>query len=308
MKALAIAAAVVVLAACGKSTPPAPAADTGPACVVPPPSRLIPHRSLVITDVATLGARDLSLPRVLEALRTSVRDAASYRLIGAVDRFELTPSNGRHCGLYALVYQSGPRALVVESILPNPQPACGTIACRPARTWLAQLSTTTAAPARAALLETFLFTGVPGFRPALHPQHVRGPRAGGYPDSSGTLRTYTATAAQAWLIGASGTLTATAVPPLRFTGTSTAIVPGPDGPAHVLPPVLAAIFTYPQRQSIADNFLDATACEPCAEGPEARPEDVVRRVLPRDPLAPLEGLILRELPTDLPLQGAPRTQ
>ncbi len=350
MRHLAVALSALALLACRDPAPPTDATKAAaPAeCTVPPAAAVVPHRSLEVTDLATLGARDFSLRRVLRvliaqrmperagpALEATVQatflslvappralsGAApralldEYRPIALVNRLELTPSNGRHCGRFDIVYARGGDALVFEAVLPNPRPGCGVIACRPVQLAWDALTRTAAPAERAAALETFFFSGLSGFRPAIHLHHFRGDRAGGYPNSSGEVRVHQGAVQRELLLAHATTATPTFTATVAASGhhaltstrtfTFTATVAGPDGPSFELGPLRVGE-TMAQRKRIMNLYLDNTACEPCPPGPDVKPEEVVREALPRDAQAPIEGLILLGRDTDVPLQGNAR--
>lgn len=332
-RALALFALAVI--GCSKPAPPPPTPSPSQ-CAVPPKADVTPHRSLEVTDLATLGARDFSLRRVLRVLiaqrsperagpalestvqatfRTLVPAGAAldeYRPIALINRVELTPSNGRHCGRFDLVYARGADALVFEAVLPNPRPGCGVIACRPVQeAWFA-LTRTAAAAERAAMLETIYFSGLAGFRPVVHTHHFRGPLAGGYPGSSGEVRVHQGLAMRELILPHATTATPTFTATIAAAGhgavtstrthTFTATRAGPDGPTYELG-LLRVGETMAQRARVMNLYLDNTACEPCPSDPDVSPADIIREVLPRDAQAPIEGLILRAHDTDIPLQG-----
>ncbi|WP_437828859.1 hypothetical protein [Sorangium sp. So ce1153] len=106
--------------------------------------------------------------------------------IAVVNRFDLAPKDGSHCGEYRIVYGkksagiADRNLIIVEAQLPNPHPECGIDACLPVAEFWARLSTLDAAQ-RAQELETFFTVGLldAGFGPVLHPDNfadaVHGP-------------------------------------------------------------------------------------------------------------------------------------
>jgi len=104
-------------------------------------------------------------------------DPDSFFPVAVVNRFDLTPIDGSKCGQYRIIYakRSGlddPNNrvfLIFEAALANPVPGC-LEACRPvAELWKGLESKST--KDIATQVRTFFFAGIPGFRPAIHPQH-----------------------------------------------------------------------------------------------------------------------------------------
>jgi hypothetical protein len=122
---------------------------------------------------------------------------AAYRAIALVNRFDLAPPSGAHCGEYRIVYAKDPNVgagrnlLIFEAVLPNPRPACGLAACRPIQELWASLSDQPSAEARARRLEQIYFTGVRGFAPVIHHRHfaLGGGATGRYAGTTGQIRT-----------------------------------------------------------------------------------------------------------------------
>lgn len=89
--------------------------------------------------------------------------------VGLFNRFDLAPPDGEHCGEHRIVYakRSGmtndnDRNLIIfEAAIPNPTPSKGLAGCFPIASFWASLSTQPT-QRRAALLETFYFTGLTG--------------------------------------------------------------------------------------------------------------------------------------------------
>ncbi|AUX46779.1 uncharacterized protein SOCE26_082880 [Sorangium cellulosum] len=106
--------------------------------------------------------------------------------LAVVNRFDLAPQDGSHCGEYRIVYgkksagQADRNLIIFEAQLPNPHPECGVAACLPVAEFWARLPTLSAAE-RAQELETFFTVGLldAGFGPVLHPDNyadaVHGP-------------------------------------------------------------------------------------------------------------------------------------
>lgn len=169
-------------------------------CIVPPvtyTNEVEPRRSLYISDRATLEAGDFSLARSLSRLAGQVGKsavpetlnaiAAGLKLDDPVDAFQATalrnrldraPGNWSNCGEYHIVYRKPATGagdedttLVLELVLPNPKPGCREGCLEVARFWKT-LSAELNPATRAKRLEAFYYTGLPGFRPALHVEHV----------------------------------------------------------------------------------------------------------------------------------------
>ncbi|WP_437967473.1 hypothetical protein WMF04_49355 [Sorangium sp. So ce260] len=94
--------------------------------------------------------------------------------VALVNRFDLAPEDGSHCGEYRIIYakKSGEtnifdrNFIIFEGQLPNPNPECGVAACLPVAEFWANLSTLTETQ-RATALEGFYFFGLPGFAPVI---------------------------------------------------------------------------------------------------------------------------------------------
>ncbi len=98
----------------------------------------------------------------------------AYFPIAVVNRFDLAPVTGAHCGEYRVIFArrsglvTGDRNFAIfEAVLANPRLDLGLEGCRPVLNFWSSLSTKTAA-VRAALLRSFHFTGLPGFSPVVH--------------------------------------------------------------------------------------------------------------------------------------------
>jgi hypothetical protein len=121
----------------------------------------------------------------------------AYQAIALVNRFDLAPPSGAHCGEYRIVYAKDPRVgpgrnlLIFEAVLPNPRPECGLAACRPVQASWASLSELPDPSARAAQLEQLFFVGVGGFAPVIHHRHfaLGGAASGLHAGTTGQIRT-----------------------------------------------------------------------------------------------------------------------
>ena len=102
-----------------------------------------------------------------------------YVPIALTNRFDLAPTDGANCGEYRIIYAKNSgitnttnRNLVIfEAVLPNPDPSAGLAACRPVAQFWADLSSVDAAGERAARLQQFYFSGIPGFQPVITADH-----------------------------------------------------------------------------------------------------------------------------------------
>ena len=150
-------------------------------------------------DDAVGGVPTVDCPRAEGKLATSMGlltqdDPDSFFPVAIVNRFDLMPSNFATCGEYRIVYakQSGRTDpsnrlfLIFESALPNASRLLS--GCRPVAEFWAALQS---APATvvAERLETFFFTGLPSFEPAIAEAQF-GDRGGacGYSGACGQVR------------------------------------------------------------------------------------------------------------------------
>lgn len=144
----------------------------------------------------------IQCPRNEGALATSnpfVSGPDFMKPIAVVNRFDLAPTDGSHCGEYRIIYakKSGEtdilnrNLIIFEAVLPNPDPSCGVAACRPVAEHWASLSADPDPVSRADAIEDFYFNGLPGFAPVIHPAHYgMNASGGGYGSTSrGQIRT-----------------------------------------------------------------------------------------------------------------------
>jgi hypothetical protein len=114
----------------------------------------------------------------------------SYAAVGLYNRFDLASVDGTSCGEYRIVlarlpFTPGNRNFIIfEAALPNPRPELGQEGCRPVADFWAALSTEPDPALRATRLESFYFTGLPGFAPVVSPDHY-----GNNPRGLGQVRT-----------------------------------------------------------------------------------------------------------------------
>lgn len=95
--------------------------------------------------------------------------------VALANRFDLAPKTGADCGEYRIIFAEldfpGRSFFIFEARLPNPNPQAGLCGCTPVADFWAGLSRDPSAASRAAKLEKFYFSGLPGFEPAVKAQH-----------------------------------------------------------------------------------------------------------------------------------------
>ncbi|WP_437954761.1 hypothetical protein WME76_24670 [Sorangium sp. So ce119] len=108
--------------------------------------------------------------------------------VALVNRFDLAPVDGSHCGEYRIIYaknSSGPtdrNFIIFEAQLPNPHPECGVAACLPvAELWASLSDPNMTLTQRRNALEEFYFFGRDGFAPVI--------QASNFMDGTGQIRT-----------------------------------------------------------------------------------------------------------------------
>ena len=105
--------------------------------------------------------------------------------IGVINRFDMAPASGANCGQYRVIFaKRSPSAfdrlhLIFEPVLPNPEPHRGLAGCRAVAQFWADLSAVSSIAERRARLERLFFTGLDGFAPVLHPDHLSAASGGG---------------------------------------------------------------------------------------------------------------------------------
>ncbi|APR81045.1 Hypothetical protein A7982_06392 [Minicystis rosea] len=113
-----------------------------------------------------------------------------YTPIAITNRFDLAPENGQTCGQYRIVFGKGVNdeplktagnpfvfnrnLIIFEAIVPNARPDLGLKGCSPVVGLWYSLSKIADPAKRAALLDQFFFSGIPGFPAALDFSHFRG--------------------------------------------------------------------------------------------------------------------------------------
>lgn len=143
----------------------------------------------------------IECPRAEGALASAnpfVAGPNHFSPVAIVNRFDLAPSDGAHCGEYRIVYAKDSgltnifdrNFIIFEAALPNPTPKAGIEGCRPVAEFWALLSSDNDATSRANKLESFYYTGLTGFRPVVHAEHYgMGAVVGGYGGPAGQIRT-----------------------------------------------------------------------------------------------------------------------
>jgi hypothetical protein len=95
-----------------------------------------------------------------------VNDMQSFFATAFVNRIDLAPANGAHCGQQRVIFANPSRGrafMIMEAQIPNPSPELGIDGCRPlAQFWLDQNSEPDAKVRGARLAQAFLFGGVQG--------------------------------------------------------------------------------------------------------------------------------------------------
>ena len=124
--------------------------------------------------LATLSGQTLECPRAEAGMASEPLGLFSPTAV--VNRFDLAPQDGAHCGEYRIVYAKtgnfpGRAFIILEAALPNPNPAQGLEGCRPVANFWARLSNVDDAAIRGRRLARFYFAGIEGFEPVLDPTH-----------------------------------------------------------------------------------------------------------------------------------------
>jgi hypothetical protein len=99
-----------------------------------------------------------------------------YIPIALVNRFDQTPADGSNCGQYRIIYAKPMAAglrlhIILEPVLPNPNPSAGLAGCRAVAQFWANLTKIDSIVERRAKLEQFYFDGIPGVAPVIDPDH-----------------------------------------------------------------------------------------------------------------------------------------
>ena len=116
-----------------------------------------------------------------------------YKPIALVNRIDLADKGWKNCGEHRIVYgknNGGQKNLIIfEAVLPNPKPGCRS-GCRDVIEFWLDLSADPAPASRAAKLETFFYSGLPGFQAVVKSTHYTSGTSSAYGGSgSGQIRT-----------------------------------------------------------------------------------------------------------------------
>lgn len=107
--------------------------------------------------------------------------ADEYFALAIVNRFDLAPPDGSHCGQYRLVFarrEASPLVrihLILEPVLPNPDPSAGLSGCRAVAQFWSDLSSVDSMAERRARIDKFFFEGLSGFPPVIDPGNFAEP-------------------------------------------------------------------------------------------------------------------------------------
>jgi hypothetical protein len=120
-------------------------------------------------DETTGGAPSLNgFPILCDRLETQqLENLSQWFPIAAVNRLDLTPADGSHCGQQRLIFANnafignGRMFMIIEAQIPNPHPECGVAACRPLADFWAKLSDVSDSGERAKRLTAAYLTGDP---------------------------------------------------------------------------------------------------------------------------------------------------
>lgn len=169
------------------------------------------HHPFCDDNGATINGFPIQCPR--NESKFEGFDIESHRPIALVNRFDLAPMDGAHCGEYRIVYalNGEPWAdgedpigkegyfednnernfIIFEGVLPNPNPECELAGCVPVMEFWQNLTYEDDVGVRADLLDQFYFEGTCGFEPVVTPEHygLDCRSGGGYGGGCGQIRT-----------------------------------------------------------------------------------------------------------------------
>lgn len=158
-------------------------------------------------DEQTAGAASLNgFPLQCGRLEAEQFDnLGSWFPTAASNRLDLAPADGANCGQQRLIFANntflgnGRMFIILESVVPNPDPGCGVAACAPIASFWTNLASITDPIERGNRLREAFLTGSPellaaGFAPFMNAQHL-GPdggqiRTNNFNDSPWTLREF----------------------------------------------------------------------------------------------------------------------
>lgn len=133
-----------------------------------------PHcDDVVVGGVAMLNGFPRRCPTQEGALAATPFTSGEYIPIEIVNRFDMAPRDGANCGQYRMVFarKTSKFHVIFEAVLPNPHRENGIEGCRAVAQFWADLSNVASLAERRSRLETFFFDGLPGFAPAILPEH-----------------------------------------------------------------------------------------------------------------------------------------
>ena len=115
-----------------------------------------------------------------------------YRPIALVNRLDLADKGWKNCGEHRVVYGksggTGKNLIIFEAVLPNPKPGCRS-GCRDVIDFWLDLSDDVSPASRAAKLEQFYYTKLPGFQAVVDTRHYTSGTSSVYGgSSSGQIR------------------------------------------------------------------------------------------------------------------------
>ncbi|MCX4242875.1 hypothetical protein [Paraliomyxa miuraensis] len=131
-----------------------------------------------LTDgVPSLNGYPVQCPR---AEGGQIGNLDQWQLIALVNRIDLAPADGSHCGEQRMIFSSNAQDrmfIIFEAQIPNPDPACGVAACRPlAEFWEQQSAITDIEERTTRLRKAFLASwpelSAAGFPPFMRAQHM----------------------------------------------------------------------------------------------------------------------------------------
>ena len=165
---------------------------------------------------------------------------ADYKVLALVNRLDLAHKGWRNCGEHRIVYGKRGSApsknmIIFEAVLPNPRPGCRE-GCVPVAEFWKSLSTINDAVMRAQKLDTFYYSGLPGFRPVVHVNHysANGVTSSYGSSGSGQIRTnqflQTPASFQPWLLKEFKTVIDCGALPCTFAIVPIMVKVNPHGP------------------------------------------------------------------------------
>lgn len=129
------------------------------------------------TPPGTINGFPITCPRG-EGTFPGLGALAHYRAVAAVNRLDLAPGDGAHCGEVRLVLALPPERftehmVIFEALYPNPQPELGRLGCSPiAAFWSGMEDPALDAAAVGDRLEDFFFHGVDDLPPVIDAAHL----------------------------------------------------------------------------------------------------------------------------------------